>query len=171
MGFRFRRSIRLLGGLIRLNFSGSGIGFSIGVPGARWTKKSGGGSRTTFNIPGTGISWIQEKGRGKGTHPAQRSLKGIARWMRKFTDADTALESLGWEEPPSKKEAGSNPDVVEGCRQYAHNARGVARALRKLLRDYEGDLDIKTEKQLVKLLGELDKEVRWMIEGGWIRTS
>ena len=43
MGFRFRKSINLGGGL-KLNLSKSGIGASIGVPGLRVTKKEKGSS-------------------------------------------------------------------------------------------------------------------------------
>lgn len=37
MGFRFRKSINLGGG-VRINLSKSGIGYSFGVPGLRYTK-------------------------------------------------------------------------------------------------------------------------------------
>lgn len=63
MGFRFRKSINL-GGL-RVNLSKSGVGYSIGGKGFRYTKKAGGGTRTTASIPGTGISHVTETGSGK----------------------------------------------------------------------------------------------------------
>lgn len=53
MGIRFRKSIKV--GPARINFSKSGIGWSIGVKGARLTKKSNGGYRTTAGIPGSGV--------------------------------------------------------------------------------------------------------------------
>jgi hypothetical protein len=55
MGWRFRRSVRLLPG-IRLNFSGSGVTTTLGPRGAHVTL---GGKRTrvTTGIPGTGISY------------------------------------------------------------------------------------------------------------------
>lgn len=58
MGFRFRKSKKI--GPFRLNMSKSGIGWSVGVPGLRYTKKSGGGSRVTASIPGTGISYVTD---------------------------------------------------------------------------------------------------------------
>lgn len=58
MGFRFRKSKNF--GPFRLNFSKSGIGYSVGVKGFRVTKKAGGGTRTTASIPGTGISYVQD---------------------------------------------------------------------------------------------------------------
>lgn len=54
MGFRFGKSIRL-GKHIRVNISGSGIGMSAGVKGARISTGSR-GTRLTTTIPGTGLS-------------------------------------------------------------------------------------------------------------------
>ncbi|MCB8883829.1 DUF4236 domain-containing protein [Acidisoma cellulosilytica] len=55
MGFRFRRSVRIAPGL-RLNLSKSGPSLSVGGKGATFniSKK---GTRATFGIPGTGISY------------------------------------------------------------------------------------------------------------------
>lgn len=58
MGLRFRKSINLGG--FRINISKSGIGYSFGVPGMRYTKKAKGGTRTTLSIPGTGLSYIKD---------------------------------------------------------------------------------------------------------------
>jgi hypothetical protein len=55
MGFRFRRSVKLLPG-IRLNFSTRGISTSIGGRGATMNI-SRRGVRSTFGIPGTGLSY------------------------------------------------------------------------------------------------------------------
>jgi hypothetical protein len=56
MGFRFRRSIKILPG-IRLNFGKRRISTSIGVRGAHVTfGKSG--TRTTVGLPGSGLSLI-----------------------------------------------------------------------------------------------------------------
>ncbi len=59
VGLRFRKSIRL-GKHARINLSKSGVGYSYGTKGLRWTKKSTGGTRTTASIPGTGISHVSE---------------------------------------------------------------------------------------------------------------
>ena len=58
MGLRYRKSIKM--GPFRLNFSKSGIGYSVGVKGYRVTKKAGGGYRTTASVPGTGISYVKD---------------------------------------------------------------------------------------------------------------
>lgn len=59
MGFRYRKSINLGGGF-RINLSKSGIGYSWGTKGMRFTKKASGGTRSTFSIPGTGISHVSD---------------------------------------------------------------------------------------------------------------
>lgn len=58
MGFRFRKSVNF--GLFRVNASKTGLGWSVGVPGARYTKMANGRKRVTASIPGTGISWVEE---------------------------------------------------------------------------------------------------------------
>ena len=55
MGFRFRKSIPI-GKHFRINLSKSGVGYSWGVKGARFTKTANGKNRTTLSVPGTGIS-------------------------------------------------------------------------------------------------------------------
>jgi len=57
MGFIFRKSLNL--GLFRVNLSKHGFGFSFGMPGFRKTYGSNGINRTTYNIPGTGISYVK----------------------------------------------------------------------------------------------------------------
>lgn len=64
MGLRFRKSVNFGG--FRVNFSKTGVGYSFGVKGARYTKTATGRKRTTLSIPGTGISWVEESG-GKKT--------------------------------------------------------------------------------------------------------
>lgn len=53
MGLQFRKSIKL--GPFRATFSKSGISTSVGVKGARITKRADGKTQTTLSIPGTGI--------------------------------------------------------------------------------------------------------------------
>ena len=63
MGWGFRKSKKI--GPLRINFSKSGIGYSVGTKGFRVTKKAGGGYRTTSSIPGTGISYVKNYPQGK----------------------------------------------------------------------------------------------------------
>lgn len=80
MGFRFRKSIKA--GPVRINLSKSGVGYSVGGKGFRYTKKAGGGTRTTVSIPGTGISHVSETANKKTTastvasRPAPTAPKG-----------------------------------------------------------------------------------------------
>ena len=64
MGFRFRKSLNI-GKILRVNFSKSGIGYSIGVPGARLSRSAKGDVKTTYSIPGTGISYTPDKPKNK----------------------------------------------------------------------------------------------------------
>jgi Protein of unknown function (DUF4236) len=59
VGFRFRRSVRVLPGL-RLNLSKSGASVSLGPRGLHYTIGPK-GTRTTIGIPGTGLSWTEYK--------------------------------------------------------------------------------------------------------------
>ena len=70
MGFRFRKSINLGGGF-RVNLSKSGVGYSWGTKGVRFTKTAKGKRRTTSSIPGTGISYVTESNGTKITAPRQ----------------------------------------------------------------------------------------------------
>lgn len=54
MGLRFRRSKKI--GPLRINLSGSGVGWSIGGKVFRYTQPAKGKAYTTTTIPGTGIS-------------------------------------------------------------------------------------------------------------------
>lgn len=58
MGFRIRKSVNLDG--FRVNFAKCGIGCSLGVKGARVTKKCTGGTKVTVYIPKTGISYVKD---------------------------------------------------------------------------------------------------------------
>jgi hypothetical protein len=66
MGLRFRQSFQLFPG-VRLNFSGSGISASFGMPGATVNVGSG-GVRTTVGLPSTGLSYTHRSSKaGEGT--------------------------------------------------------------------------------------------------------
>ena len=56
---RFRKSFG--SGPFKVNLSKSGIGYSVGTKGFRHTKTANGRTRNTYSIPGTGISYVDEK--------------------------------------------------------------------------------------------------------------
>ena len=87
MGFRFRKSIKLLPG-IRLNLSKSGVSASIGRPGAT-INISERGNRGTVGIPGTGMSYSEQLSR-RRTTPKQAQEQNAASKGMSFA----AL--LGW---------------------------------------------------------------------------
>ncbi len=57
MGLRFRKSINI--GPLRINFSKSGVGFSLGVKGFRIGRSAKGKTSATVSLPGTGLSYVQ----------------------------------------------------------------------------------------------------------------
>lgn len=78
MGFRFRKTFGK--GPFKMTVSKSGVGYSVGGKGFRVTKKAGGGTRTTANIPGTGISYSTDskKKTTKTTSVASKSAQTSA---------------------------------------------------------------------------------------------
>jgi hypothetical protein len=83
MGFRFRRSLRF--GPFRMNISKSGIGYSVGGPGARITKRADGKTQTTLSIPGTGISHVTVSGQkdtvSEQEEPNKSGLLNLGLWL------------------------------------------------------------------------------------------
>lgn len=55
MGWNFRKSINL--GPFRVNFSPSGISYSVGLGGFRWGVDTKGKSYNSINVPGTGFTY------------------------------------------------------------------------------------------------------------------
>ena len=74
MGLRYRKSIKLFGGALRINFSKSGIGYSYGGKGARITKTANGRTRATLSVPGTGISYVTESGKKRKRNSSLNSV-------------------------------------------------------------------------------------------------
>lgn len=72
MGLRFRKSIGA--GPFRINFSRSGIGYSVGTKGYRVTKTANGKIRKTASIPGTGVSYVTETSAKKKTKTESKKV-------------------------------------------------------------------------------------------------
>lgn len=86
MGMRYRKSIKA--GPFRINLSKSGMGWSVGGKGYRYTKTAKGRTRTTTSIPGTGISWVKES-KGKSSVPSKTltpvdSPVSYQHWPKKY---------------------------------------------------------------------------------------
>lgn len=58
MGLKYRKSINI--GPLRINFSKSGVGFSLGVKGFRVGRSATGKTKATVSLPGTGLSYEQD---------------------------------------------------------------------------------------------------------------
>jgi hypothetical protein len=90
MGFRFRRSVKLMPG-VRLNVGTGRSSLSLGGLGAT-VNLSSRGARTTLGLPGTGLSWTsstrsssgRNRSTGGGRGPTQRQLEAQARRENQF---------------------------------------------------------------------------------------
>lgn len=79
MGFRFRKSIRLIPG-VRLNFGKKGSSLSVGAKGFT-TNYSSKGVRNTVSLPGTGISYTtyQKHGARQQVAPTANSTGSVGK--------------------------------------------------------------------------------------------
>lgn len=92
MGIRYRKSISLGGG-VRMNLSKSGVGYSVGIPGLRYSVSPNGRRRTTRSIPGTGISSVSTSSSHVRTS-AHGSSRGAA--VAQPVDIRRVLPRPGW---------------------------------------------------------------------------
>ena len=83
MGFRFRKSISI-GKLFKVNFSKSGIGYSFGIPGARISRSAKGDVKTTYSIPGTGISYSPDKPKNKTKKKSSENESDTIRMVKQI---------------------------------------------------------------------------------------
>jgi len=72
MGFRFRRSFRVLPG-VRLNLSRFGVSTSVGTRGASFTIGTR-GARATVGIPGSGLSYTETMSATRSAPEASNAL-------------------------------------------------------------------------------------------------
>lgn len=98
MGFRVHRSAQILPG-VRLNFSKSGVGYSIGPKGFRTTHMANGRTRRTVSIPGTGMSWVTESSSGR-----PRSAPAPRQTAPPEASASQTDAKPGWFAPAEEKE-------------------------------------------------------------------
>lgn len=70
MGWRFSKSIRI--GPLRINFSRSGIGWSIGGAGIRTGVDGKGRSYKSVSLPGTGVSYRTQSNASTGANSPKR---------------------------------------------------------------------------------------------------
>lgn len=102
MGLRYRKSVKL--GPFRMTVSKSGVSTSVGVKGARITKRADGKVQTTASIPGTGISYVQQHGSAK-EQPQQKPNRAgaIAAAVIMILIIWIALSACGAQEKPQEE--------------------------------------------------------------------
>ncbi|MFK4507064.1 DUF4236 domain-containing protein [Bradyrhizobium daqingense] len=130
MGFRFRRSFKLVPGL-RLNLSGSGASVSLGPRGLRYTISSR-GTRTTLGLPGTGLSWTAYQ-----PHASNDSSRPPDGSIRNVSDANT--------EPATTDQGATVIDSASIEQLVANSTIDIAGALnasRARWRAYKGGLAV-----------------------------
>jgi hypothetical protein len=94
MGFRFRRTVRLLPGL-RLNLSKSGVSASVGTRGA-WLTFGRNGRRVTVGLPGTGISYTTTSSAHEHQSPATPPTRSSAGWLSVLLIMLAMAAGVGW---------------------------------------------------------------------------
>lgn len=99
MGFRFRKSKKI--GPFRINLSKSGVGWSVGGKGFRYTKRADGKTQKTYSIPGTGISYVEvDKNKNKKKDKSFEKINDSSIIDNMDNTKDT---SNNYNEPPKKK--------------------------------------------------------------------
>ena len=97
MGFRYRKSVKM--GPFRMTFSKSGVSYSVGVKGARITKRADGKIQKTLSIPGTGISHVTTEtpsSQNKNLEASSQSREEIrAQAAKDYYDMETKKQGCG----------------------------------------------------------------------------
>lgn len=108
MGFRFRKSIPI-GKHFRINLSKSGVGYSLGVKGARFTKTANGKNRTTLSVPGTGISYTTES----KAHTSKKKPSKKKNVDQAASAKQQAQQTAGAQNPPTNSApTKSSPNIT-----------------------------------------------------------
>lgn len=122
MGFRFRKSVKVLPG-VKLNISKSGISTSVGGRGAtvNFSKR---GTRTTVGIPGTGISYSTMVGKRRGssrktTSKSTRELRNEIMQEYGLTNGEMNRFERQVKKHPKKFRSMSEEELIE----YAKKGR------------------------------------------------
>jgi tetratricopeptide (TPR) repeat protein len=77
VGFRVRKSVGLGSG-VRLSATKTGVGFSVGGRGARYSVHSSGRRTASVGVPGTGVRYVSQSGGGaKGKSRSKRSAAAL----------------------------------------------------------------------------------------------
>lgn len=105
MGLRYRKSYK--SGPFRVTISKSGVGWSVGGKGFRYTKTANGRTRKTYSVPGTGISYVTESGK-KNNSQSQTTQKSTS----KTTNTDQEWEIYSPLFTKAREIEKENPDIA-----------------------------------------------------------
>ncbi|MBQ4397609.1 MAG: DUF4236 domain-containing protein, partial [Clostridia bacterium] len=105
MGLRYRKSYK--SGPFRVTISKSGVGWSVGGKGFRYTKTANGRTRKTYSVPGTGISYVTESGK-KNNSQSQTTQKSTS----KTTNTDQEWEIYSPLFTKAREIEKENPDTA-----------------------------------------------------------
>lgn len=110
MSLRFRRSIRIAPG-VKVNFTKTGLGFTVGPRGAHYSVHSSGRRTRSVGLPGTGL-YYQSRTGGSRSHPAR-------------SRGQTVRQSAP-ERPRTVEEAVPRPGLFASRAEKAYHAGVVA---------------------------------------------
>ena len=138
MGFRYRKSIKIMPG-VRMNVSRSGIGYSAGVRGARVSRSPTGRVTRTLSLPGTGIGHTQTIGSGSSSARA-RSAAALTQ-VAPAAPPKPGMFAPAWEKALHKAMLGAHadPTALPAIARANPEHRVVIAALEGFMRMATGD--------------------------------
>ena len=136
MGFRFRRSMKILPG-VRLTVGKSSVGISAGVRGARVSLNSSGRVTTSAGIPGSGLYWTESKSlkKKKAKSKAPRSVSS-SRVEETIVDDEVYVEDVYT--PPARVLDAPVSAPHEPAKSHIFSSK-EEKALSALFQDIYGD--------------------------------
>jgi tetratricopeptide (TPR) repeat protein len=166
MGIRFRKSIRLGGG-VRLNVGTKSIGLSAGVRGFRYSVNSSGRKTRTITLPGTGLSWVSTS-RSSGTPATSSSGRQIQKATHPSSPfGPSALPKPGFFAPAAEKRFYAGVQAfLKGDLPKARDAfeGAVEKDSRNISDDYFAGLIASQLDQNERAIAHLEKVVASEIE-------
>lgn len=115
MGFRFRKSMKIMPG-VRLTFGKRSVGISAGVRGARVSLNSSGRVTSSAGIPGSGLYWTESVS-------LKGSQKRSSRTEETFVDGESYVEDLpDLAKPSSIKRAPAKATIFSSKAEKAMSA-------------------------------------------------
>lgn len=170
-GLRFQKRISILPG-VRINLSKSGASASVGPRGADVNIGSH-GVTTNAGIPGTGVSYRQKVGGGKGWLGVLAVVAGLGVWaFQHWSKVEKIISpALPHVVTGSQNTSVTTPvNTATGAARYVHRAGSVLRSEPKTSAD---TLKKESKGAQVTLLAEQDgwAQVRDGEVTGWMRSS